>query len=75
MRQITDIAGIAKLFHFVDAEGRPRPHIVYKLVHRPVDPLLHRKIGKHLCFDIERCLAWFDRQDGREADDLYGGVR
>jgi len=73
VRQIIDIGGIAKVFDFIDEEGRPRLHVIYKLVRRPVDPSPHRKIGKHLRFDVEKCLAWFDRQPGADGQDLYGG--
>jgi len=39
-------------------------HQTYKLVRRPSDPIPHRKIGKHLHFDVEKVLRWFDSQDG-----------
>jgi hypothetical protein len=73
VRQIVDISGIAKLFDFVDQEGRPRVSVIYKLVRRPVDPLPHRKIGKHLRFDVEKCLSWFDGQPGTDGQNLCKG--
>ena len=57
-RQITNVAGICKALHLTRWQ-------VYHLVGRKNDPLPHRKIGKQLRFDIERCLKWFDSQPGR----------
>jgi hypothetical protein len=62
-RQVTDTEGIGKVFCFTK-------HQIYKLVRRPLDPLPHRKIGKHLRFDVEKCWKWFDRQPGRDGEDL-----
>lgn len=62
-RQITDLEGIAERFCFTK-------HQLYKLVRRPMDPLPHRKIGKHLRFDVEKCFKWFDRQPGQDGEDL-----
>ena len=62
-RQATNLEGIGKVFGFTS-------HQVYKLVRRPRDPLPHRKIGKLLRFDVEKCWKWFDRQPGKDGDDL-----
>jgi len=70
-RQILDIEGVAKMLYFLNKEGRPNRNIIYKLVRRPVDPLPHRKVGKHLRFDVEKCWKWFDRQPGKDGEDIY----
>lgn len=62
-RQITDIEGIG-------AQFKLSRHQVYKLVRRSNDPLPYKKIGKHLRFDVEKCLKWFDRQPGIDGEDL-----
>lgn len=62
-RQATDIEGIGKTFDLTK-------HQVYKLVRRREDPLPHRRIGKRLRFDLEKCWRWFDRQPGRDGEDL-----
>jgi len=63
-RQITDVKGIGERFRFT-------PHQIYKLVRRQTDPLPHRKIGKHLRFDVEKCWRWFERQPGRDSDGIF----
>lgn len=62
-RQVTDVEGIGKALCF-------SKHQIYKLARRCDDPLPHRKIGKHLRFDLEKCWRWFDRQPGRDGEDL-----
>jgi hypothetical protein len=72
-RQLTDVDGVAKLLYFLDEEGKPDRRKVYKLVRRDHDPLPHRKIGKHLRFDVSRVWAWIDGQPGadeRLAEDM-----
>jgi hypothetical protein len=63
-RQLTDVSGVAELLCFT-------AHQVYKLVRRPDDPLPHKKIGKHLRFDIEKVWCWFDRQPGKDREDVH----
>jgi len=62
-RQITNLEGIAQMFLFTLFQ-------IYKLVRRPVDQLPHRKIGKHLRFDVEKFLKWFDRQLGEDHEEV-----
>jgi predicted DNA-binding transcriptional regulator AlpA len=45
-------------------------HQVYKLCRRPTDPLPHRKLGKCLRFDDKSVDRWFDRQPGRDGEDI-----
>lgn len=64
-REIVDLEGIGKLFCLSRWQ-------IYKLVRRPVDPLPARKCGRLYRFDVQKCLAWFDHQPGRDSDDLGG---
>lgn len=66
-RQHKDIEGIAQELKFTR-------HQIYWLVRRPHDPLPHGKIGKHLRFDVKKVDRWFNRQLGRDGDDLNIGV-
>jgi hypothetical protein len=62
-RQATDIQGIAQAFSLTTNQ-------IYKLVRRPVDPLPHKKIGRVLRFDLERAWNWFDRQPGKDSEEI-----
>ena len=62
-RQIKTVDGIAEMLGFTR-------HQVYKFVRRCNDPLPHRKIGKHLRFDVEKVWRWFDRQPGCDGQDM-----
>jgi hypothetical protein len=63
LRQILDVQGIGKIFCLTENQ-------IYKLTRRPVDPLPHRKLGKVLRFDVEKCMRWFQRQPGSDGEDL-----
>ena len=65
-RQLTDIDGVARILLFLDENGKPDRRKIYKLVRRPHDPLPHRKIGKHLRFDVDRVWNWIDGHPGRD---------
>ncbi len=63
MREIRDVEGCGAALSLTR-------HQVYHLVRRPVDPLPCKKLGKQLRFDMEKVWKWFDRQPGRDGDDL-----
>ncbi len=62
-REIVDIGGIVKKLCLTKWQ-------VYHLVHKFSDPLPHKKIGVKLYFDVERCLRWWDRQPGKDGEEL-----
>ncbi|ACL05865.1 hypothetical protein Dalk_4183 [Desulfatibacillum aliphaticivorans] len=58
-RQIVDIKGLSEKMPFTENQ-------LYKLVHKPDNPLPYKKCGKRLLFDLERVYRWFDGLPGKD---------